>query len=156
MRALRLAARLRDFKNDDPAAAKVLDAGLAHAEPTVPLERARALVARIELALALGDPSRAPALRAELEALPLTDPERTELQPELEQRLGAARPEHVDMLPRATFPWNAPYYRRLEFEDLPDATLGAALRQIRAQHIARGLDETRRVFMRRPVAARRP
>lgn len=48
-------------------------------------------------------------------------------------------------------PWNAPYYRRLEFEDLPDTTLSAALLEIRAEHIKRGLDETRRVFMRRPV-----
>lgn len=48
-------------------------------------------------------------------------------------------------------PWNAPYYRRLKFEDLPDATLAPALLEIRAEHIKRGLDETLRVFMRRPV-----
>lgn len=86
VRALRLAARLRDFKNDDRAAAKVLDAALAHAEvaePSVPLERARALVARIELAVALGDPARAGTLRAELDGLPLSDPERAELAAEL-------------------------------------------------------------------------
>lgn len=90
-RALRLAARLRDFKNDDRAAAKVLDAALAHeeaAEASVPLERGRALVARIELAVALGDPARAAALRAELDGLPLADPERAELAAELE-RVGA-------------------------------------------------------------------
>ena len=98
-RALRLAARLRDFKNDDRAAAKVLDAALAHAEkteaaekaePTVPLERARALVARIELAVALGDLARAETLRAEVDALPLADPERAQLQAELE-RAGAVQ-----------------------------------------------------------------
>lgn len=49
-------------------------------------------------------------------------------------------------------PWNAPYYRRLGFVDLDDATLSAELRQIRAEHEARGLDETARVFMRRPLA----
>ncbi len=88
-RALRLAARLRDFRNDDPAAAKVLDAALAHVEaaqaPTFPLERARAMVARIELAVALGDPARAETLRAEVDTLPLADPERAQLRAELER-----------------------------------------------------------------------
>ncbi len=66
----------------------------------------------------------------------------------------AAVPEGWPALLLSTFrevPWNAPYYRRLEFEDLPDATLVPALLEIRAEHIKRGLDETRRVFMRRPV-----
>lgn len=48
-------------------------------------------------------------------------------------------------------PWNAPYYRRLGFVDLDDATLTAGLRQIRAEHERRGLDETARVFMRRAL-----
>lgn len=81
--AIRLAARLRDFKNDDPAAAKVLDVALARAEPSPPLERARALAARVELAVALGQPDRAAALRAELEALPLSPTERAQIQREL-------------------------------------------------------------------------
>ena len=85
-RALRLAARLRDFRNDDPAAARVLDAALAHADPTAPRERALALVARIELAVALADdPTRTTTLRAELATLPLTDAERHELAPTLER-----------------------------------------------------------------------
>ncbi|MCY1060468.1 GNAT family N-acetyltransferase [Nannocystis sp. SCPEA4] len=48
-------------------------------------------------------------------------------------------------------PWNAPYYRRLGFVDLDDAVLGRELLQIRAEHEARGLDETARVFMRRAL-----
>ncbi|PRD53206.1 GNAT family N-acetyltransferase [Phyllobacterium myrsinacearum] len=48
-------------------------------------------------------------------------------------------------------PWNAPYYRRLGFTDIPDDTLSAALINIRRDHIERGLDETRRVFMRKPL-----
>lgn len=50
-------------------------------------------------------------------------------------------------------PWNAPYYRRLGFADIDDAALDDALREIRAHHVARGLDETRRVFMRRVLPA---
>lgn len=46
-------------------------------------------------------------------------------------------------------PFNAPYYRRLGFVDLEASSLTDALRAIRAEHAARGLDETRRVFMRR-------
>lgn len=48
-------------------------------------------------------------------------------------------------------PFNAPYYRRLGFVDLPDAALTPGLAEIRAEHLARGLDETTRVFMRRPI-----
>lgn len=46
-------------------------------------------------------------------------------------------------------PFNAPYYRRLGFEDVEVPTPGMA--QIRAEHEARGLDESTRVFMRRPL-----
>jgi len=48
-------------------------------------------------------------------------------------------------------PFNAPYYRRLGFIDLDDAALTQDLLAIRAEHVARGLDESRRVFMRRSV-----
>jgi len=48
-------------------------------------------------------------------------------------------------------PWNAPYYRRLGFVDLDDADLSPALREIRAEHLRRGLDEASRVFMRRVI-----
>jgi hypothetical protein len=46
-------------------------------------------------------------------------------------------------------PFNAPYYRRLGFEDVEALT--PAMAEIRAEHEARGLDETQRVFMRRPL-----
>ncbi|UTP38631.1 GNAT family N-acetyltransferase [Phenylobacterium sp. LH3H17] len=46
-------------------------------------------------------------------------------------------------------PFNAPYYRRLGFEDVEVLTPGMA--EIRAEHEARGLDESTRVFMRREV-----
>ncbi|XYH92936.1 hypothetical protein ACMHYB_34405 [Sorangium sp. So ce1128] len=83
-KALRAAARLRDFKNDDAAAAKVLDVALARKEPAAPLERARALAARLELAIALGEAARARALRAELDEAPLTSEERAQLRHQLE------------------------------------------------------------------------
>ncbi|XXX72133.1 hypothetical protein WMF30_31255 [Sorangium sp. So ce134] len=84
-KALRAAARLRDFKNDDAAAAKVLDVALARKEEAdAPLERARALAARLEIAVALGDASRARALRAELDEAPLSEEERAQIRPQLE------------------------------------------------------------------------
>ena len=79
------------------------------------------------------------------------------------QRIGAALLDEVGAMARArnwsaltlsTFrdvPWNAPYYRRLGFAAMPDETLSPGLLAIRAEHIARGLDETRRVFMRRDL-----
>ncbi|WP_437585326.1 hypothetical protein [Sorangium sp. So ce1000] len=83
-KALRAAARLRDFKNDDAAAAKVLDVALARNGPDAPLERARALAARLELAVALGEQARARALRDEIDAAPLSDEERAQLRPQLD------------------------------------------------------------------------
>lgn len=76
-------ALLRDFKGDDAAAARVLDAALRRKEPAPPLDRARALAARAELAVALGDQERADALLAELGQIPLSDEERARYQEEL-------------------------------------------------------------------------
>lgn len=87
-RALEQAAILRDFKNDDVAAAKVLDIALAKSEPSSPLERARALAARAELAVALQDQERATKLRDELSALPLSATERAKF----DEALDAAAP----------------------------------------------------------------
>ncbi|AJY10282.1 GNAT family N-acetyltransferase [Burkholderia dolosa] len=81
------------------------------------------------------------------------------------QRIGARLIEHVAaraaddgiaQIVLSTFrdaPWNAPYYARLGFRIIDDASLDAALREIRAHHVARGLDETKRVFMRADVRA---
>lgn len=82
--AIRTAARLRDFKADDAMAAKVLDAALAKNESAAPAERARALAARAELAVALGDSGRANALSVELRKIRLSDSEREELREELD------------------------------------------------------------------------
>ncbi|QND51131.1 GNAT family N-acetyltransferase [Phyllobacterium sp. 628] len=65
-----------------------------------------------------------------------------------------ARDEGLPGLLLSTFrdvPWNGPYYRRLGFTDIADTDLSPALLHIRQEHIARGLDETMRVFMRKPV-----
>jgi hypothetical protein len=77
-RALAVAARLRDFHNDDAAAAKALDAALARRKEPA-LDYARVLAARIELAEALDDPDRAGELREQLHSLPLTEEERQTL-----------------------------------------------------------------------------
>lgn len=82
--ALREAARLRDFKNDDRAAARVLDVALSRKTPAPPLERARALAARAELALALGEPEVARSALEELRRIPLSDEERARFRDELE------------------------------------------------------------------------
>ena len=77
------------------------------------------------------------------------------------RRLGAALLDRAEILAReaglgalllSTFrdvPWNAPWYRRIGFEVIE--VLPSSLESIRRDHIARGLDESRRVFMRRSV-----
>jgi hypothetical protein len=82
--AMRTAARLRDFKNDDAAAAKVLEAALRK-EPGDPFERARALLARAEIAIAQGDMVRAHAARTEVDQLPLDEQQRQALAVELDR-----------------------------------------------------------------------
>lgn len=72
----------------------------------------------------------------------------------LEAAAERARAAGAAALVLSTFrdvPFNAPYYRRLGFIDLDDAALTDELLAIRAEHVARGLDESRRVFMRRSV-----
>ncbi|WP_410788083.1 GNAT family N-acetyltransferase [Kribbella sp. C-35] len=49
-------------------------------------------------------------------------------------------------------PWNAPYYARLGFTELPAAEFTPGLTEILAAETAFGLDPAERVFMRRPVA----
>src|SRR5262245_51822750 len=82
-RAISLAARLRDYKGEDAAAAKVLDSALADPDTTDPFDRALALVARAELAITLGDRQHAIRLRAEIETLSLTETDRERLRDEL-------------------------------------------------------------------------
>ncbi|MFD4294322.1 GNAT family N-acetyltransferase [Rhodococcus sp. NPDC058505] len=48
-------------------------------------------------------------------------------------------------------PWNAPYYRRLGFEPIPDSDLGPQLRAVRAAEAAHGLDAWPRIAMQRPL-----
>lgn len=83
-KALHVAARLRDFKNDDAEAARVLDRALARYPDAPALDRARTLAARSELAAVHDDSALAARLRAELRALPLSPEERATLAPELE------------------------------------------------------------------------
>ncbi|NTX56037.1 hypothetical protein HUA74_16200 [Myxococcus sp. CA051A] len=79
-KALKTARRLRDFKSDDATAAKVLDAALKKPDAGTPLERARALVARAELAVALADLPRANQSLREFDALVLPASERASLE----------------------------------------------------------------------------
>lgn len=83
-KALATATRLRDSKNDDAAAAKVLDVALARYQDAPPLDRARALAARAELAVALGEVELLRTVRAELQAIDLPDQDREKYRHELE------------------------------------------------------------------------
>lgn len=73
--ALENAAFLRDTYANDAAAAKVLDTALARQEPFAPLDRARALAARAELAVALGDEAGAQSAQRDLEEISLSPAE---------------------------------------------------------------------------------
>jgi predicted N-acetyltransferase YhbS len=73
----------------------------------------------------------------------------------IEQVAHRARAQQITQLTLSTYrevPWNAPYYRRLGFRDIEEADLDAVLIARRDAHIARGLDESKRVFMRRDLA----
>ncbi len=48
-------------------------------------------------------------------------------------------------------PWNAPYYGRLGFEPLVDATLSPGLKAVREQEKLHGLDRWPRVCMKRNI-----
>lgn len=82
-RSLDKAIFLRDTYTDDESAARVLDKALARYADADPLERALALAARAEIAVALGDAERAQACRAELAQIPLSDEERRRYEWEL-------------------------------------------------------------------------
>ncbi|WP_423368163.1 GNAT family N-acetyltransferase [Burkholderia sp. LMG 32019] len=72
----------------------------------------------------------------------------------IEQVTARAEQEGIAEVVLSTFrdaPWNAPYYARLGFSIVDDAMLDDTLRAIRAHHVALGLDETQRVFMRADV-----
>jgi catechol 2,3-dioxygenase-like lactoylglutathione lyase family enzyme len=84
VKALETAANLRDMQWDDAAAAKVLDVALARNPDAPAVERARALAARAELAVALGDAERLAAVRAELQKVPLSDEDRERIRAEVQ------------------------------------------------------------------------
>ncbi|TCC38350.1 GNAT family N-acetyltransferase [Kribbella speibonae] len=83
-----------------------------------------------------------------------------------QQRRGIGRQliEYVDgwaagqgwkVLTLSTFrsvPWNAPYYARLGFTEIPQNELTPGLREISAAETAFGLDPAERIFMLRKVA----
>ncbi|WP_175959499.1 GNAT family N-acetyltransferase [Burkholderia pyrrocinia] len=74
----------------------------------------------------------------------------------IEQVTARAVQQGIAQVVLSTFrdaPWNAPYYARLGFRIIDDASLDDTLRAVRAHHVARGLDETQRVFMRADVRA---
>jgi hypothetical protein len=71
--ALEQAVFFRDTYANDESAAKVLDVALARHKLADPVDRARALAARAELAVAMGDTERAQAIRLELQQVPLSD-----------------------------------------------------------------------------------
>jgi hypothetical protein len=83
-KAVETAGKLRDESGDDEAAAKVLDVALGRYEDAPAADLARALAARAELAVALGDTGRLREVRAELEKVRLPEGERERLRGELQ------------------------------------------------------------------------
>ncbi len=75
-KTLNTAIRLRDFHNDDAAAAKVLDNALARDHKGTPLEIARVFAARIELAVVLDDHDLARSLYLQFKNLELSENDR--------------------------------------------------------------------------------
>jgi catechol 2,3-dioxygenase-like lactoylglutathione lyase family enzyme len=75
-RALEMAVFLRDTYAIDKSAAKVLDVALARHKSADPVDRARALAARAELAVAMGETEHAQAIQVELQQIPLFNEDR--------------------------------------------------------------------------------
>lgn len=74
-KSIAVAARFRDYKNDDVAAAKTLDVALARRGNESNADIAEALLFRIELAGALNEPERAAACKSLLETISLSKEE---------------------------------------------------------------------------------
>jgi hypothetical protein len=72
MHAVEMAAFLRDIYTDDKAAAQLLDKALAKDEPAEPIDRALALAARAELAVAMDDTKLSHELRKQLRHVKLS------------------------------------------------------------------------------------
>ncbi len=70
--AIENAIFLRDTYANDGAAAKVLDVALKRNAAAAPIDRARVLAMRAELAVAMGDSEQAQAIRLELQQIPLS------------------------------------------------------------------------------------
>jgi hypothetical protein len=83
LKSLNTAIRLRDFHNDDAAAAKVLDSALARKQEGTQLELARVLAARIELAMVLDQPDLARNLNLQFKSLELSEDDRGLLHDEI-------------------------------------------------------------------------
>lgn len=135
-------------------------AELAEDEPTDAATLARRIAAGGLLVAADGDAPVAFVMFREVEACAYV--EQIDVAPSHARRgIGAdlldavteiARKRGLAALTLSTFrdvPFNAPYYARLGFAVVDDLTPGMA--EIRAEHEARGLDETARAFMRRDV-----
>lgn len=82
--ALENAVFLRDTYANDQAAAKVLDKALAQHKSAAPIDRARALAARAELAVAMDQLELAHTFRDELKQIPLSEAEHVQFRHELE------------------------------------------------------------------------
>ncbi|MDF2188519.1 hypothetical protein [Paraflavitalea sp. CAU 1676] len=72
-KAIAMAIRFRDYKNDDPAAAKTLDAALKKSQQEQPQDLAEALIIRIELAVFYEDKERAAQCEKQLANLGISE-----------------------------------------------------------------------------------
>lgn len=89
-RVLDNARILRDFKTDDRAATRAIEAGLHRFGATAPaLDRARAYAALAELAVAADDPDRLAHWKSELDTVELTAEQRTAIAADASELLTA-------------------------------------------------------------------
>lgn len=82
--ALENAVFMRDTYANDQSAAKILDTALARHKSADPVDRARALAARAELAVAMGQAEHVQAIRAELAQVPLSAEDHERIRDELQ------------------------------------------------------------------------
>lgn len=87
MKAFETAVFLRDTYHNDKAASKKLDRAIEHCKSSAPIELARAMAARAELAVALDDPKTADDFLKKLGQIDLTKNEKELFEDELKAAL---------------------------------------------------------------------
>jgi GNAT superfamily N-acetyltransferase len=148
---------MADIAADEPMPAAVLDtyrkAGWAW---VITVDGAGGAPVGYLVADVLDEPGPGPGRAAHVEQVSV-DPDHAGLglgRRLLEHVVAVAQGRGFDAVTLTTFrdvPWNAPYYARCGFRELPEAELGPGLRRLRDAEASHGLDPALRVCMRREL-----